>query len=187
MKSRTKLFVAIAAFLIAFGAAVGVTVGVLAARQITVTTPINVGYTSEMVAASLSATYQVTGRDADPVNFLTDNSDSTTTTITFDGEEAQDNEHNRKSFAEPTIPPLTATYKTIVFTFTIHNDTGAEVVATITYPTPTNMTETRTGDSNELNIAANGTETYTLTLTIASVAKDASFSGNISWNLARAS
>lgn len=182
MKTRTKLFVAIAAFVIALGAAVGVTIGVLAARQITVTTPINVGYTSEMVAARLSATYQRTGLDADPVNFLTNNEDPTSTTITFNGEEATAS----AAFAQPTIGALTAEHKTIEFTFTIHNDTDAAVVATITYPEPTNMNVTKTGNSNTLNIAANGTETYTLTLTIASVARNASFSGNIAWNLARA-
>ncbi len=184
MKSRTKLFVAIAAFLIAFGAAVGVTVGVLAARQISVTTPIDVTYTSEMVAARLSATYQRTGADADPVNFLVDNSDPESTTITFNGEE--DSQHNTKGFAQPSIPALTAEHKTIVFTFTIINDTNAAIVATISYPTPTNMTVTRTGDANTLNIAANQTGTYTLTLTITNVASDASFSGNISWSLERA-
>ena len=182
MKTRTKLFVAIAAFVIAFGAAIGVTVGVLAARQITVTTPINVGYTSEMVAARLSATYQRTGLDENPVNFLTDNEDPTSTTITFNGEEATAS----AAFAQPTIGDLDENHKTIVFTFTITNDTDAAIVATVTYPTPTNMTVTRTGDANTLNIAANQTGTYTLTLTITSVARDASFSGNISWNLARA-
>ena len=183
MKTRTKLFVAIAAFVIALGAAVGVTIGVLAARQITVTTPINVGYTSEMVAAELSATYQRTGLDADPVNFLTNNEDPTSTTITFNGEEATAS----AAFAQRVIPDLTAENKTIVFTFTIHNDTDAAVVATITMPaTQTNVTVTKTDNSNSITVNAGQTATYTVTVTITSVARDASFSGNFSWNLARA-
>lgn len=192
MRARMKFIATIAAFVIAIGAAVGITYGVMAAHNATVTTPINIGYTSQEVAARLSATYQVQGGAV--TNFLTGVSDDNTTadidestTLRFTGEETGTNNDNVKAFVAPNPQPtLTSTNKTITFVFTITNDTGAEITATVTMPaTQTNVTITKTGDSNSIDVAANATATYTVTVTITNVAKDASFTGDFSWNLAR--
>ena len=189
MKARTKLIATIAAFVLSIGAAIGVTYGVMAAQNATVTTPINVGYTSQEVAADLSATYQVGSGSA--VAFETSTG---ATTISFDGTEDDDGTANVKSFVQPTAQAttLTKTNNTITFVFTIVNHTDAAVTATLTLPsTQTNVTVTKTGNSNTLNIAADTsgtgvTATYTVTVTITNVAKDAAFSGDFSWTLARA-
>ena len=184
MRARMKFIATIAAFVIAIGAAVGITYGVMAAQNATVTTPINVGYTSHEVAAHMSATYQVGSGSA--VDFKTANNE---TTISFDGTEDDDGTHNVKAFAAPADISLTKANNTVTFVFSITNDlTSSAITATITMPaTQTNVTITKTGNSNSLNIAAGETGTYTVTVTITNVVNDAEFSGDFSWNLARAS
>lgn len=183
MKSKSKLFIAIAAFVIAIVAAVGITYGVMAAQNATVNTSVNVGYTSHEVAATLSATYQVDGSTA--TDFKTSDG---STKIVFDGTEAEDGSANVKTFVapDPENTTLTSAHKTITFVFTIKNDGDGTITGTITLPaTQTNVTVTKTGNSNTIEVEGGATATYTVTVTVTNVAKNAAFSGDFSWSLTK--
>jgi len=183
MNAKLKYTLSVAILVVAIVATAGITYGVMAAQQVTLNSPINVGYTAQEVAATLSATYQI-GSDS-AVDFKTASNE---TEIVFDGTETTTGNGNVKAFVAPSNLTLTSSNKTITFVFTIKNDmAGSALTATLTLPTTqTNVTVTKTGDSNTINVAAGQTATYTVTVTVTNVANDASFAGDFSWNLTRA-
>ncbi|MBR1890430.1 MAG: hypothetical protein IJ817_01930 [Clostridia bacterium] len=182
MKSKSKLILAIAAFVIAIGAAVGITVGVMAAQNATVTTPINVGYTSHEVAATVSGTWK-RATDANATNFETSAHE---TSITFTGAESE-----ATGAFEGANTTLASNNQSIVFTFTFVNNGSGTFNAVLTLPTTqTNVTIAEV-DGNDaaitnhtLAVAGNSSATYKITVSITNVALDASFAGTFTWNLA---
>ena len=187
MNAKLKYTLAVAVLVVAILATAGITAGVMAAQQVTVNSPINVGYTANQVAATLSATYQKHG-DAQATNFVTS---SNATTISFDGTETTTDSANVKAFEAPANLTLSAEHKSITFEFSFVNNGDHDITATLTLPlTQKIVTITKTGNSNTFTVPTTATAqnpaTYTVTVAVTEVARDAKFDGSFAWNLALA-
>lgn len=185
MTTKKKLAISISTLCVAILAVVGISVGVWAARNASINNPINVGYTSHEVAATVTATYQRETDEA-PTAFQTEEGE---TSITFTGEETEGDATAAFAAVDASNLELSSTNRYIVFTYTFQNNGDADFIATMTLP----ETQTNVALSYELNsssteslsftVSGNGSATFEVTVAIDDIAKDASFSGNISWTL----
>ncbi len=195
MNAKAKLITAIAVLVIGLGGIVGAIWGVIAANMVNVTAPIHVGYTSEHVAATLKASY--TDANGQEVYFKTSNNEEQ---IVFDGSESTENNANQKGFVSPdnSALELNDDRQSITFTFYITNNSEYAITGEISLPeTEENVTVTKTAKANsenenfvenincKLTIAAGKTGVYKVTVTVASLAKNAVYDGVFNWHLAK--
>jgi hypothetical protein len=189
MSTKKKLTITIASLCVAVLAVVGITVGVLAAKNATVTNPINVGYTATEVSAKVSATYKL-ANDTEATAMTTSDGK---TEIEFNGEEADTTATGSLTASDIS---LASNNKSVVFTYTIENTGDEDFTATLTIPTTkvnVNIAYALDGtETDSLTFTVKGTKNnntentkrvFTVTVSIDSVAKNASFSGDFAWTL----
>ena len=187
MSSKKKMIVAISAFAMVILAAVVAVVAVLAAQQVTVQSSISVSYTSQEVAGTVTAKYQVAG------GTLTDLGDGS---ATFYGTETGTPTKNLTESGAVAISGLTSTNDYVEFVFTFTNTGSADYTASLTLPAsavnfdisytvPNTGGATRVSDTS-FKVAKNTTTavTYKVRYTIHEVKDDATLSGTFSWDLA---
>ena len=185
MQTKKKFIIAIVVLAIALLAAVGVTIGVLAAANATITSNVNVTYQATDVAFTASATWKV-GAEGTENNMTTDGTASGATTVTIDGTETT---------ATGSLSPignieLTKQNQFVVFKYTITNTGSKAIDGALTIPaTQTNVNVQYSTDgttysntnSGISNLTTGNTANYYVKVSIVNIANDSEFSGSFSW------
>ena len=171
MNAKRKIIISVCAFALIVVATIVSVIAVLAAQSVTVSSSVNVTYTTREVAGTVTAKYQVANGSATNIG---------TGSKTYYGTETSGTTNLTSS--KLSITSLTSTNKYVDFIFTFRN--------TITYTVPNNYnSSTKVGATKKsdtsFELAGNTTTavTYTIRYTITDVSKAATLDGNFSWEL----
>ncbi len=190
MSSKKKMIIAICAFALVVVATIVSVVAVLAAQSVTINSTINVQYTSNEVAAKVTAHYQVANGTRTKMGG--DDNGMITFYGTETGAEATQSMTGESGL---TISGLTSENNYIDFIFTFTNDGDAEYTATLTLPNdvenfgityPTKPDTMVGGSDVSFTVPGNTTDavTYTIRYTITTISNDAHIKGTFAWVLA---
>lgn len=181
MDSRKKMVIALSSLAVIILAGVVAIAAVLAAQNITIKSAVNVSYTANEIAGTVTAKYKVAGGSEQNIG-----------SITYDGTEEGEPTTDMDVI---TIDNLTKNKKSIEFIFTFTNTGSSDYTATLTLPetvsnftpsfsVPTGAGITKISDTS-FTIAGNTAEvvTYSVTMTISDVSQDAKIEGSFAWNL----
>jgi len=188
MKSKRKLLISILLIAFVLISIVATVALIFAATQQTITTTLNINYEASDVSATVSATTKIAENAEE--SMVTANGQATS--ITFNANNVED--PNGTSLVPASAINLTSDESYVVFKYTFQNNGSNDFVATFNYEDKETADENMVveysatnsnykGTKNAVLVKGNTTQDYYIKIAIENLAKNAEFSGDITWEL----